>query len=133
MAPDSFISVFALMFALPGSSLFLVTWLVSFYTKRMLWKADPAFPSFFSFNRFLILLHDSERVTFAQSLISRNIPADSAITLRNIQSANVILGILGPNSRQLLQSLTQTSMDVNQFPANSAKVNVIHAGVSYTA
>ena len=99
----------------------------------MLWKADPAFLSFSFFNRFLILLHDSERVTFAQSLISRSIPADSAITLRNIQSTNVILGVLGPNSRELLQSLTQTSMEVNQFPANSAKVNVIHAGVSYTA
>lgn len=97
----------------------------------MLRIADPAFFSFFFFNRFLILLHDSERVTFAQSLISRNIPADSAITLRNIQSANVILGVLGPNSRQLLQSLTQTSMDVNQFPANSTKVDVVHASKLY--
>lgn len=72
-------------------------------------------------NRFVILLHDSDRVTMAQSLISRNIPADSAITLRNVQSGYVILGVLGPNSRHLLQSMTQTSLDVNQFQANAAK------------
>lgn len=72
-------------------------------------------------NRFIILLHDSERVTYAQSLISRTIPDDSAITLRNIQSGNVILGVLGLNSRQLLQTLTQTSLDVNRLPANATK------------
>lgn len=73
-------------------------------------------------NRFLILLHDAENVTFAQSLISKNIPADSAITLRNIQSGNVILGVLGPNSHHLVQSLTQTSLDADQFSTNAAQV-----------
>ncbi|XP_074618292.1 pyruvate dehydrogenase phosphatase regulatory subunit, mitochondrial-like isoform X5 [Acropora palmata] len=73
-------------------------------------------------NRFLILLHDAESVTFAQSLISKNIPVDSAITLRNIQSGNVILGILGPNSHHLVQSLTQTSLDADQFSTNAAQV-----------
>ncbi|XP_015780112.1 PREDICTED: pyruvate dehydrogenase phosphatase regulatory subunit, mitochondrial-like [Acropora digitifera] len=72
--------------------------------------------------RFLILLHDAESVTFAQSLISKNIPADSAITLRNIQSGNVILGVLGPNSHHLVQSLTQTSLDADQFSTNAAQV-----------
>ena len=77
----------------------------------------------FSFsNRFLLLLDDSERVTVAQSLVSRNIPSGSTITFRNIQSGHVILGVLGPNSRQLLQSLTQTSLDDSQFPVNTAKV-----------
>ena len=71
------------------------------------------------------MLHDAERTTIAQSLISRNIPADSAITLRNIQSAFAILGVLGPYSQTLLQTLTQTSLDVNDFPENAAKVNRI--------
>ncbi|KAK2554794.1 Pyruvate dehydrogenase phosphatase regulatory subunit [Acropora cervicornis] len=75
-------------------------------------------------NRFLILLHDAESVTFAQSLISKNIPVDSAITLRNIQSGNVILGILGPNSHHLVQSLTQTSLDADQFSTNAAQFAV---------
>ena len=74
-------------------------------------------------NRFMILLDDSERVTVAQSLISRIIPSDSAITFRNIQSGYVILGVLGPSSRQLLQTLTQTSLDDGLFPVNTAKVN----------
>ncbi|XP_067053975.1 pyruvate dehydrogenase phosphatase regulatory subunit, mitochondrial-like [Acropora muricata] len=74
--------------------------------------------------RFLILLHDAESVTFAQSLISKNIPVDSAITLRNIQSGNVILGVLGPNSRHLVQSLTQTSLDAEQFSSNAAQFAV---------
>ncbi|KAJ7384995.1 hypothetical protein OS493_018684 [Desmophyllum pertusum] len=72
-------------------------------------------------NRFMILLDDSERVTVAQSLISRIIPSDSAITFRNIQSGYVILGVLGPSSRQLLQTLTQTSLDDGLFPVNTAK------------
>ncbi|KAL9975914.1 hypothetical protein ACROYT_G013133 [Oculina patagonica] len=72
-------------------------------------------------NRFTILLDDSERVTVAQSLISRNIPSDSTVTFRNIQSGYVILGVLGPNSRKLLQPLTQTSLDDSQFPVNTAK------------
>lgn len=72
-------------------------------------------------NRFIIFLHDAERTTIAQSLISRNIPADSAITLRNIQSAFAILAVLGPCSQTLLQTLTQTSLDVNDFPENAAK------------
>jgi len=72
-------------------------------------------------NKFLILLDDSERVTIVQSLLSRNIPSGSTITFRNIQSGYVILGVLGPSSRQLLQSLTQTSLDDSQFPVNTAK------------
>lgn len=72
-------------------------------------------------NKFLLLLDDSERVTIAQSLVSRNIPSGSTITFRNIQSGYVILGVLGPSSRQLLQSLTQTSLDDSQFPVNNAK------------
>lgn len=97
--------------------------LLSFFWQCLL-EPDPAL----SFScRFIILLHDSERVTYAQSLISRTIPDDSAITLRNIQSGNVILGVLGLNSRQLLQTLTQTSLDVNRLPANATKVNIIYA------
>lgn len=97
--------------------------LLSFFWQCLL-EPDPAL----SFScRFIILLHDSERVTYAQSLISRTIPDDSAITLRNIQSGNVILGVLGLNSRQLLQTLTQTSLDVNRLPANATKVNLIYA------
>ena len=71
-----------------------------------------------------MLLHDSEHVTVAQSLISRNIPKDSAIRLRNIQSAYVILGVLGPNSRPLLQALTQASLDKTAFPAHYMKVDI---------
>lgn len=73
-------------------------------------------------NRFLILLHDSESVTFAQSLISRNLPADSAITLQDVQSGNVVLGVLGPNSYQLLQSLTQTSLSEEQLSTNATQL-----------
>ena len=83
---------------------------------------------FFSFlvsNRFIILLDDLERVTVAQSLISRNIPSDSTITFRNVQSGYVILEVLGPKSRQLLQSLTQTSLDDSQFSVNTSKVKDI--------
>lgn len=102
---------------------FLLLCLLSFLWQCLL-EPDPAL----SFScRFIILLHDSERVTYAQSLISRTIPDDSAITLRNIQSGNVVLGVLGLNSRQLLQTLTQTSLDVNWLPANATKVNIIYA------
>ena len=80
------------------------------------------------------MLDDSERVTVAQSVISRHIPSDSMITFRNVQSGYVILGVLGPNSRQLLQTLTQTSLDDSQFPVNSAKVKdsnaFVHIGVN---
>ena len=69
------------------------------------------------------MLDDAERVTVAQSMISRNIPSNSAIRLRDIQSQYAILGVLGPNSTQLLQTLTQTPLKENLFPANLAKVN----------
>lgn len=72
-------------------------------------------------NRFIIMLDDAERVTVAQSMISRNIPSNSAIRLRDIQSQYAILGVLGPNSTQLLQTLTQTPLKENLFPANLAK------------
>ena len=86
----------------------------------------------FSFsNRFLLLLDDSERVTIAQSLVSRNTPSGSTITFRNIQSGYVILGVLGPNSRQLLQSLTQTSLDKSQFQVNTAKVKCTRELIIY--
>ena len=64
------------------------------------------------------MLDDAERVTAAHSMISHNIPSNSAISLRNIQSQYAILGVLGPNSTQLLQTLTQ-----NLFPANIVKVS----------
>ena len=97
---------------------------VAYQRKR--WTGKLLSCDLFSFpNRFLILLDDSERVTIVQSLLSRNIPSDSTITFRNIQSGYVILGVLGPNSRQLLQSLTQTSLDDSPFPMNTAKVKYI--------
>lgn len=72
-------------------------------------------------NRFIIMLDDAERVTAAHSMISHNIPSNSAISLRNIQSRYAILGVLGPNSTQLLQTLTQTPLKENLFPANIVK------------
>ena len=69
------------------------------------------------------MLDDAERVTAAHSMISHNIPSNSAISLRNIQSQYAILGVLGPNSTQLLQTLTQTPLKENLFPANIVKVS----------
>ena len=75
--------------------------------------------------RYLLLLPTAEHTTLAQTWLTRHIPEYTSIEIRNIQSAYVSLGLLGPMSSQLLQTLTQTPLNESQYPVDSCKVNRI--------
>ncbi|XP_031565803.1 pyruvate dehydrogenase phosphatase regulatory subunit, mitochondrial-like isoform X2 [Actinia tenebrosa] len=60
--------------------------------------------------------------------ISRHIPKNSTLTLRDVQSSYVVLGVLGPKSDQLLQSLTRTPLNKEDYPINTFKtLEVVYA------
>ncbi|XP_031549620.1 pyruvate dehydrogenase phosphatase regulatory subunit, mitochondrial-like [Actinia tenebrosa] len=72
-------------------------------------------------NRFLIVTKPT-LTTHTESWISRNKDPNSDITITDIQSNCSILGILGPNSREVLQQLTLSSLEGDDFPLDSLQV-----------
>ncbi len=53
--------------------------------------------------------------------ISRHIAADQKVTVADMSSAFAVLGVMGPNSRALLQSLTSVNLGNEAFPFATSK------------
>lgn len=53
--------------------------------------------------------------------LKRHFPEDSNIVLTNLTSAYVMVGIMGPESRNLLSALTETDLSNEAFPFATAK------------
>ncbi|EDO41600.1 predicted protein [Nematostella vectensis] len=70
-------------------------------------------------NRYIIMVPTAHTV-LAQNWISRHIPNRSSITLRDIQSGFVVLGVLGPMSAELLQGFTTTDL-TSDYPIDTFK------------
>lgn len=66
--------------------------------------------------------------TAAKSWILRHVSDGSSVYIRDFDSA-CLLGVFGPKSEELLQSLTQTSLRQNAFPLDTFKVTTVYKNV----
>ena len=65
--------------------------------------------------------------------ITRNIPAQSRVTLTDVTSAYAVYGVMGPKSRALLSALTTADLGNDAFPfATSREIPLGHAIVRAT-
>lgn len=65
--------------------------------------------------------------------LRRHLRGEDAVTLTDITSSLAVIGIMGPNSRELLQGLTDTSFDHQAFPfATSREISLGYARVRAT-
>lgn len=61
--------------------------------------------------------------------ISRHLP--SPVSLRDTTARYVVLAVMGPRSRELLQPLTKTPLDNTSFPFGTMQVSVLKACSAY--
>ena len=49
----------------------------------------------------------------------------SSVSITDITTQYAVIGLMGPQSRDILQQLTLTAVNENSFPADSAKVSCV--------
>ena len=68
-----------------------------------------------------------------QDWIRRNLPAGSPVTVQDVTGAHAVLGVMGPRSRDLLSTLTDSDLSEDAFPfATSQVISLAHATVRAT-
>ncbi len=81
----------------------------------------------------LLLVSSSATTVRDQDWIRRNLPAGSPVTVQDVTGAWVVLGVMGPRSRDLLTRLTDSDLSEEAFPfATSQVIALAHATVRAT-
>lgn len=82
--------------------------------------------------RFLVVTSAASQ-TRDLAWLKRNVPADARVAVFDATSAYAVLGIMGPNARALLQSLTDDDLSNAAFPfATSREIDLAYARVRAT-
>jgi glycine cleavage system T protein len=82
--------------------------------------------------RFLVVTSAASQ-TRDLAWLKRNVPADARVAVFDATSAYAVLGIMGPNARALLQSLTDDDLSNAVFPfATSREIDLAYARVRAT-
>lgn len=67
-----------------------------------------------------LVVSPSAKATHIKLWITKHVP--SSITVQDRTSSYCTLGLMGPKSREVLQSLTKTSLDNAHFPHSTGQV-----------
>ena len=67
-----------------------------------------------------LIISPSSKATHITSWIAKHVP--SSIAVHDRTSSYCTLGLMGPKSREVLQSLTKTSLDNAHFPYSTGQV-----------
>ncbi|MFN8192084.1 MAG: FAD-dependent oxidoreductase [Nocardioidaceae bacterium] len=80
-----------------------------------------------------LLVSSSATTVRDQDWIRRNLPAGSSVTVQDVTGAHAVLGVMGPRSRDLLSTLTDSDLSEDAFPfATSQVISLAHATVRAT-
>lgn len=83
------------------------------------------------------LISGSAQPTRDVNWVNRHIPADYDASITDVSHAFAVMGVMGPNSRKLLNELTDADLSLAAFPfstaqwINIARVNVLVLRITY--
>jgi 4-methylaminobutanoate oxidase (formaldehyde-forming) len=83
------------------------------------------------------LVSGSAQPTRDVNWVNRHIPADFDASITDVSHAYSVMGVMGPNSRKLLNELTDADLSLEAFPfstaqwINIARVNVLALRITY--
>ena len=73
-----------------------------------------------SYNSFYLVSSTNQRIKDAD-WISRNLPKDCDVSLKDVTEEFGVVSVMGPNSRMVMQSIADTDFESQSFPFGTSK------------